>query len=148
MKRILITLTVAIALLATAAIAQHPRMMGERACDPLSFLGLTADQKAQWDSLHQQLRTSIEPLLDQKRAAEEQLRSLADAAAPDANAIGKQVLAIKAIDQQIKAAHEATAAKVAAMLTPEQKAKFDAMRALHECAGGPRGMAGGPGPRH
>jgi Spy/CpxP family protein refolding chaperone len=134
MKRTLITLAIVIA---TAAFAQ-PAPRGPHGPDPVQFLNLTADQKTQWDALHEQLRATVEPLMQQKHSAEEQLHSLIDAASPDPTAIGNQMLAIKAIDQQIKAAHDATATKIEAFLTADQKAKFEALRALRPPHDGPR----------
>jgi len=135
--------------LTTTAIAQQPRRMmphdgpggpgGPRGPRPdiAAYLGLNADQKVQFEALHDSLRDSIEPLLEQRHAADEQLRSLIETPTPDATAVGKQFLAIHAIDEKIKAAHEATKAKIEAMLTAEQRLRFDALHAAREMAGPP-----------
>jgi Spy/CpxP family protein refolding chaperone len=136
MKRTLITLAI---VLATASFAQPAPRGPHGGPDPVQFLNLTADQKTQWDALHEQLHATVQPLVEQKRSAEEQLHSLIDAASPNPTAIGNQMLAIKTIDQQIKAAHDATAAKIEAFLTADQKVKFEALRALQRPPhGGPR----------
>jgi Spy/CpxP family protein refolding chaperone len=146
MKKILIAL--AFVLVATIAIAQHPsRMMvhggpggpgGPGGCgDVVKFLGLSADQQTQVEALHEQAHASVEPLFAQKETAHDQLLALADAANPDPAAVGRQFLAVRAIDQQIKAVHESTMKKVETLLTPEQKTKFEAFVAAHDCAGGP-----------
>ena len=104
----------------------------------VDLLQLTADQKTQWDALHSQLATTIQPLIDQRTAAQQQLQTLIGAASPDATAIGKQVLAIQAINKQIAAAHDATEQQIANILTPDQKTKFDAWKATR-----PAMMGGG-----
>ncbi|HXH40967.1 MAG TPA: Spy/CpxP family protein refolding chaperone [Thermoanaerobaculia bacterium] len=143
MKRAAIAFS--IALLAATAFAQEPprRMfihnMEEGNGALAESLGLSADQKVQFDAIHQQLETSIQPLLDQHRAAEHQLQALVESPNPDATAVGTQFLAMRAIDKQIRAAHEATKQKIDAILTPDQKAKFDAMHQKMEHLMGPGG---------
>lgn len=155
MKRTLIVLTLAAAL-ATAAFAQQHRhgmnMAGGPGGGPgmmehgriIDLLQLTADQKAQWEALHQQLATNIQPLLDQRSTAVQQLQTLVGAASPDATAIGKQVLAVQAINNQIRAAHDATEQQIKNILTPDQKTKFEAFLATRpEPMGGGLGLCGG-----
>jgi Spy/CpxP family protein refolding chaperone len=141
MKRIVLALCIAAA--ASLAVAQEPhamkmRMMGPDPGEIAATLGLSADQKVQWDSIHQQLQASVEPLHHQLMAAHEQLESLASSSNPDATAVGKQFLAARAIEKQVKAAHEAAHAKLTAILTPDQKAKFDSLH--HEMGHGPMEM--------
>ena len=130
MKRIVLALCITAA--ASFAIAQEPhamkmRMMGPDPAEIAATLGLSADQQAQWDSIHQQLQASVEPLHHQLMAAHDQLESLASSSNPDATAVGKQFLAVRSIENQVKAAHEAAHAKLTAILTPDQKAKFEAL---------------------
>lgn len=140
MKRIVIALSVA--LVATLALAQEPRhvfmrgpgMDGEGI---VSALNLSTDQKVQWDSIHQQLQASMQPLIDQHRAAEQQLNTAANASSPDAATVGQAYLAMRALDKQIKAAHESAKSQIEAILTPDQKAKFDAVHAKMEGEHGP-----------
>ena len=137
MKRIAIIIAV-ITITASVAIAQQPRRPGPPPPRELAeYLGLTTDQQTQIDALHQSMRSTIEPLLDQRRAADEQVHALVEASTPDPTAIGKQVLAVHAIDQQIKSANDAMDQKIAALLTPDQKVKFDAFNAARRFAGPP-----------
>src|ERR1041385_4103928 len=107
MKRITV-ITISLIAIATMALAQQPRRPGPPPPRQLAqFLGLTADQQTQIDALHQSLRGTIDPLFEQKRAEDEKLHTMIEAANPDATAIGKQVLAVHAIDEQIKSAHDA-----------------------------------------
>ncbi len=140
MKRIAITISI-ILLIAISALAQQPRRPmpqngpgGPPPVDLVKFLNLNDTQKAQFESLHEALRAQIDPLFEQKRAADEQLHSMMESATPDAAALGKQMLAIHAIDEQIKAAHEATEAKMAALLTAEQKVRFQILNELRHAA--------------
>ena len=103
------------------------RMMAPNADEVAATLGLSVDQKVQFDSIHQQLEANVGPLFQQLESAHRQLESLASASNPDATAVGKQFLAARAIEQQVKAAHEAAHQKLAAILTPDQKAKFDSL---------------------
>jgi len=129
MKRLTLTI-VLITLTASIAIAQQPRRMGPPPPRLNEFLNLTAAQESQIDALHESLRATIDPLFEQKRAAEDQLRALAESASPDPTAVGKQFLAVHAIDLQIRSAHDAMDQKVAALLTSDQKVKFDAFNAV------------------
>jgi Spy/CpxP family protein refolding chaperone len=136
MKRIVLALCITAA--ATFAVAQdvHMKMrsMGPDPGEIAATLGLSTDQKVQWDSIHQQLQASVEPLFQQLHAAHEQLESLASSSNPDATAVGKAFLAARAIEKQVKAAHESAHAKLTAILTPDQKAKFDSLH--HEMGPG------------
>ena len=137
MKRIVIVIAL-ITIAATVAIAQQPRHGAPPPPRELAqYLGLTADQQTQIDALHQSLRATIEPLHEQKRAEDEKLHSMIESANPDPTAIGKQLLAVYAIDQQMKSAHDATDAKISALLTPEQKVKFEAFLAARHMQGPP-----------
>ncbi len=135
MKRIVIALSVA--LVATLAVAQDPhRIMirdhGITADGIVTALNLSTDQKVQFEAIHQQLEASMQPLFEQHHAAEQQLNAAADSSNADATTVGKAYLAMRAIDKQIKAAHESAKAKLDAILTPDQKAKFDAIHTSME----------------
>jgi len=135
MKKTVVVLaaTLSMLIIATVASAQEPerqvfmRHPGGGGEHIVSALNLSTDQKVQWDAIHQQLEASVKPLIEQHHAAEQRLNAAVDASNPDATEVGRAFLAMRAIDKQIKAAHESTKAKVSAILTPDQKAKFDAM---------------------
>ena len=141
MKKIVLALCITAA--ASFAVAQdvHMKMMHAMGPNPdeiASALGLSTDQKVQWDSIHQQLQASVEPLFQQLQSAHQQLESLASSSNPDATAVGKAFLAARAIEQQVKAAHESAHQKLTAILTPDQKAKFDSLH--HDMGHGPMEM--------
>ena len=144
-SKVLATLSLVVAVTAGVALAQPHRIMVHgggpggpegaemHSCEAPDFLNLTADQKAQWDALHADLKKSVEPLFAQQRAAHDALHTALESANPDPTALGQQLLAIHAIERQIKSAHDAVEAKVAAILTPEQKLKLDALKSVHGC---------------
>lgn len=143
MKRIP-TLIAVLTIIATVAIAQQPRRMGPHGGpggppprELAKYLGLTAEQQTQIDALQQSLRTTADPLFEQRRAEDEKLRSMLESANPDPTAIGKQALALYAIDEQLRSARETTDAKIEALLNADQKVKFEAFIAAQRMHGPP-----------
>ncbi|MEA2572366.1 MAG: Heavy-metal resistance [Acidobacteriota bacterium] len=147
MKRIALILTLVLAT-ATAAFTQQgpppgggpPRPAGP---DPLiAYLNLTAEQKAAWEAARAAFETSTQPLFEKQREAQEQLGTLLEGKSTDSCAIGTQMIAIRTIGDQIKAAHDALDAKFEASLTAEQKSKYEAFEAavqfLRDHEGPPR----------
>jgi len=131
MKRIVIALS--ITMLAALAFAGAPQrrmfihdMQAENG-ELATALGLSADQKVQWDAIHQQLDATVRPLHEQIQAAHEQLHALADSSNPDATTVGRQFLSIVALEKQIKTAHDSTKKQVDALLTPDQKTKLESL---------------------
>jgi Spy/CpxP family protein refolding chaperone len=124
MKRILV-LTTIVLLVAGSVIAgeePRPREHGELG----HYLQLTAEQRAVWDSAHADFMATIEPLAQQRRAMGQQLEATLKSGSADACSIGNQVIAAQAIEKQIRAARETMTQKQLAVLTPEQKTKYDA----------------------
>ena len=94
------------------------------------FLGLTETQIEQLAALRETLRTTVQPLIEQQRANHEQIE--AALAAGNAAQAGQLLLDNYNLRPQIKAAHDAFAAAFAALLTPEQQAKWDVYQQLME----------------
>jgi Spy/CpxP family protein refolding chaperone len=117
----------------------HGRGQGQDGQRIAKYLGLTDEQVATWKTLHEQQRTEMQPLWDEGRKLHEALKASLDAPKPDPTTVGKATLALKAHREKMKASHEAFEAKLVAILTPEQKTKWDAMKEL-------RGMRGPQGP--
>ena len=105
------------------------------------YLGLTADQKASWETIQSEAREAARALHEQERSLAEQLES-----ATDATTIGGIVLQLRALQSQIEAGRDAAQARFSATLTADQQAKFAAFQAatqfLHR-----RGPGGPPPPR-
>jgi Spy/CpxP family protein refolding chaperone len=151
MKRIL-TLSAILILAATAAFAQFrgpapsggPQMMGGPGPNDalVSYLALTSEQQASWQTIQEETRGQIESLREQERTLADQLKTALDGT--DAAAVGSLMLQLRAIGRQIDAIRTAADAKFAALLTADQKVKFDAFQAAVAFLG-QRGP-GGPGP--
>ena len=154
MKRVLVFSLSLLFVFAGALLAQTRRMgppgmrgqaapgMPRAGGDPLAeYLGLSAEQKASWEAIRAETHQTIGPLHEQGQALAGQLEATTDAAA-----IGNLVLQLRALSTQIDAAREAGDAKFAALLSAEQKVKFDAFQAasefMHHRGPGP----GGPPP--
>jgi Spy/CpxP family protein refolding chaperone len=157
MKTLGIT-TLAVAVLAAGstlvlAQAQGPGGPGRRGPGQgqgriVEYLGLTDEQQATWKSLHEQHRTEIQPLREEGRELFQRLKAATEAENPDPATVGAATLALKQHRDKMKAAREAFEAQLTSVLTPDQKAKFEAFKAAHprgEMRGGHRGHRG-PGP--
>jgi Spy/CpxP family protein refolding chaperone len=108
-------------------------------------LGLSDDQKAQLDALRTKQRETMRPLMESARQAHDAFQAALDADNADAATVGQAALAMKAAEKKLRAAHEAAFAEMKAILTPEQAAKLDQVRA--EGRGPrPRGFGGRPRP--
>ena len=91
------------------------------------YLGLTAEQKASWETIHSETREAARTLHEQERSLAEQLES-----ATDATTIGGLVLQLRALQTQLEAARDAAEARFSAMLTSDQQVKFAAFQAATE----------------
>ena len=92
------------------------------------FLKLTPAQVATAKQLGQTLHNTTKSLYDQIEPLEEQRRSQLDAASPDACAVGTTVVQIDGLRDQIREAREDFDAAFSAILTPEQLAKYEALK--------------------
>jgi Spy/CpxP family protein refolding chaperone len=100
-----------------------------RQAEIAKYLALTPEQTAAWQQIGQDEATAIKPLVTNVRDLEAQLKTALQATTPDPLATGKLVVSIHSVRQQIRTANEAAKAKRTAVLTTEQKVKFDAFQA-------------------
>lgn len=133
LRRRLLTATALLALLAVPFAAQAARkpnpadiLLNPKAL--ARFLKLTPEQVAQQKQLLEELRTTTKPLHEQIRPLEEQLRDQLDAASPDACTVGNTLVQINSLRDQIKEAREDFDEAFSAILTPEQLAKYEALK--------------------
>jgi Spy/CpxP family protein refolding chaperone len=98
-------------------------------------LGLTDEQKASFQALHEQHRTEMQPLMEEGRALHEKLQAALKAENPDPQAVGEATIALEQHRKSVETAQKAFHDKLAAQLTPEQKAKFDALAERHKMGG-------------
>ena len=130
--------------LADAGPSRGPERRLGRAAD---YLGLSADQQANWKSLFEQHKAEIEPLRQERHQLHERLKAAMSAENPDPTAVGEATLALKSHREKMKAAHQAFETRLASTLTPEQKTKFEALKAAHHAhrhRGRQRGHQDGP----
>jgi Spy/CpxP family protein refolding chaperone len=95
------------------------------------YLGLTADQQATWKSLFEQHKAEIEPLRQERHQLHERLKAAVSADSPDPTAVGEATLALRKHREKMRAAHEVFETRLTGTLTPEQKTKFEALKAAH-----------------
>lgn len=108
---------------------------GERIAE---YLGLDAQQRAAVTQLHAQQRDALKPLSEEGRELRRKLREATEAEKPDALAVGEATLALKAHRDRAKAERAAFEQKLTALLTPEQRQKYDALKAARDFGRGPR----------
>jgi Spy/CpxP family protein refolding chaperone len=111
------------------------------------FLGLSDEQREQVRKLMEGRRAEHEALREKLDKNREELAGALESANPDPTAVGELAIEGHRLREQGRALREAQHKAVRALLTPEQQAKFDAMRALRD--EGPGGHPrGGLGPGH
>lgn len=115
----------ALLVVATAAFAQHPR-----AARLARYLDLTPDQVTAWKQIHADTAAAVKPLAAAAHDTRQQLKAALGAPAPDPATVGKLAISLHATREQIRAARAAAREKLAAVLTPEQKEKFEALKKL------------------
>jgi Spy/CpxP family protein refolding chaperone len=140
-RRLLITTTLMVAGLATLA-AQSPTKSGSsRRMDYLAgYLSLTDAQKTAAQAIFDAADTAATTAQGQMAAAQTALKTAIKTTAADAE-LDRLSAAIGTIQGQVTAIRAKAEAKFYALLTAEQKAKYDQMGA--SAGGGP----GGRGPR-
>ena len=104
-------------------------------------LGLTDDQKAAVHAVHEKNQDTMRPLGDAARQAHEAFQKALDGEAPDATKVGQLALAMSAAEKKFDAARKAEADEIKAILTPEQREKFE-----QAAQRGPGRRPGGPMP--
>lgn len=114
---------------------------------PLEALDLTDAQKDQIKALHEQFKADHEDEFEQMKTLHGQMREQRQAGDREgAQAIREQLHALR---QSMKADHEALRERIDAILTAEQRAKLEEMKANHpkgDCKG-KRGKRGDKGNR-
>ena len=101
-------------------------------------LDLTDDQKASVKALMEEQRKAAEPLWQQHRELRQQIRQQLDSGSPDPATVGRLTIQASGVGKQLRDARAQTKERLAALLTPEQKTRLDAL----EKARGWRGHRG------
>jgi uncharacterized membrane protein len=124
MKPILIA--AALAALACAQPASDPQPPTPPAV-VAQFLGLSDAQTTRFQQLLQAVRAAVPPLAQQAAAQQQALEQLLTAAQPDPAAVGRALLAIRAIQNQIQQAVQTYRGSFTALLTADQQQKLQAV---------------------
>ncbi|MBM3811190.1 MAG: periplasmic heavy metal sensor [Acidimicrobiia bacterium] len=96
-----------------------------------SYLALSDTQLQSLQQLHQQHSQANQPLFDQIRQKQQELRQLQRSANPDPAAVGRLVQEIQALHNRLRDSRSALPAQTTNVLTPDQKTK---LKALEEAA--------------
>jgi Spy/CpxP family protein refolding chaperone len=135
-RRAVLTVAALAFLLSTPLLAQGargPRNPAEILNNPRAlarYLQLTPAQVTQQQQLVQALRADVEPLRQQQRTLREALREELEAASQNACDVGAAAIAVYENQQDIRDAHEEFDQAFTAILTPEQRARYEALKEL------------------
>jgi len=130
MKSRTIGIGIALVMIAGMAFAQAPAGPPRPGLAALAnYLQLTPDQKTAWRQIHEDTAALIKPLRENAIDLAKQLHTAIAASTPDHAAIGKLVLALHSVRDEIRATRKSSEEKLAAVLTAEQKTKFEAFLA-------------------
>jgi Spy/CpxP family protein refolding chaperone len=92
------------------------------------YLKLTPAQVTAAQKLFDELKATVEPLRQAQQGLRDDLRDQLEAASPNACEVGQAALAVHANREKIEAAFETFDTKFSALLTPEQLAKYEALK--------------------
>lgn len=118
-----------VAAMATAQPIPNAQNPGGGRAVLVAYLQLTPDQIAAWQQIHKDTAAAVKPLATQAHDLRTQLEAAVKAASPDPAAIGKLTLALHSVREKIRATRSDSKDKLLALLTPEQKTKFEAFEA-------------------
>jgi Spy/CpxP family protein refolding chaperone len=93
------------------------------------FLALTDTQVNDIGALLRKHRQAAFPLRQDLRAGNHELQNALDTAEPNPNTVGQLVIARNGLTKQLRALNVKLQSDIAAVLTPEQKQKFEQMKA-------------------
>jgi len=135
-----LTIGIAALFVAAAAMAQTaPPPAPPRAAKALAdYLQLAPDQISAWKQINQDTAAAVRPLAENARDLHAQLQDALNAATPDPAAVGKLALSMHGVQEQIRTLREDAQNKRIALLTPDQRTKFDAFQAAARTIRQPR----------
>jgi Spy/CpxP family protein refolding chaperone len=109
-------------------ILHNPRLLAR-------YLNLSAAQVTQEEALFRTLGDSLKAIHDQEKVVRDQLQAELDKPSPNACTVGGYVVSLNGFYEQAEAAVHTFDTAFSAILTPEQLAKYNALK---ELARGPR----------
>lgn len=108
---------------------------GHRLGRMAEYLDLTDQQRESARQLFLSYAEKVRPLREGRRDVREQLRAALDAPNPDPAQVGRLVIRIHDTRDQVRAARQEMDKSFAALLTPEQRAKYDALKDARDSFG-------------
>lgn len=111
------------------AILRNPRALAR-------YLQLTPEQAQTLNQLWRELQADVEPLREQGKTLREALRDELQAEPANACEVGAAALAVQENGDRIRAELEEFDTKFSAILTPEQLAKWEALKEASRLFGG------------
>ncbi|HVS00945.1 MAG TPA: periplasmic heavy metal sensor [Thermoanaerobaculia bacterium] len=135
-RRAVLTVAALALLLSTPLLAQGargPRNPADILSNPRAlarYLQLTPAQITQQQQFLQELRADAEPLRQQQRTLRENLRDELEAASPNACEAGAAAIALHDNQEGIREALEEFDQAFTAILTPTQRARYEALKEL------------------
>lgn len=112
-----------------AAILHNPRLLAR-------YLHLTPDQITASQKLFADLKAALDPLRQQEQTLRDAFHAAVSAANANPCDVGQAALAVHANQEKIKAALDDFDTKFSALLTPDQLARYEALKALVHGDGG------------
>ncbi|HYS52133.1 MAG TPA: Spy/CpxP family protein refolding chaperone [Thermoanaerobaculia bacterium] len=121
-----LAITVILLLAATLTFAGEEPRLGREVAE---FLQLTPAQKTAWDNAHADFRTATTPLFTRIEQLGRDVEVALKSKTADACGVGSMLLAQQAVLDQVKAQKETLQQKIEAVLTPDQRTKYEAFKA-------------------
>ncbi|MEO8349454.1 MAG: periplasmic heavy metal sensor [Acidobacteriota bacterium] len=106
----------------------HRGMGGHGIMKGLSRLDLTEAQKTEVRRIMESRHAALESLHSRFQADRDALRTAADSPSPEPTAVGVAYLRVRANGETMRAERQKTMEEVRAILTNEQREKFDSMK--------------------
>jgi hypothetical protein len=106
-----------------AEILQSPKLLAR-------YLNLTPDQVVQEEALFRTLKGKLQAIHQEQEAVREQLQNELDKPSPEKCTVGDLVLKVHDGYEQVEAALKEFDTAFTAILTPEQKLKYEALKQL------------------
>ena len=110
-------------------ILHNPRLLAR-------YLKLTPEQVTAAQRLAADLKAVVEPLRQAGKTLRETLQADLDAASPNPCTVGQDLLAVRTNGDRIKAAIQDFDRRFSALLTPEQLARYEALKEAAHLLGG------------
>jgi Spy/CpxP family protein refolding chaperone len=95
-----------------------------------SLLALTDTQLTDISALVKKHRQIAFPLRQDMRARNQELQRALETTEPNPNAVGQLVIARRGLNKQLRALNVKLRSDIAAVLTPEQRQKFEQLKAV------------------